>query len=68
MGEKSGGLWIIVIVIVLVGLLMIALGQIFPGALDVVKVAMLDMLNEAGIMKDELIGNLGGDVPPPEAE
>lgn len=33
MGEKSGGLWLIVIVVVLAGLLIAGLGLFFPDAI-----------------------------------
>ena len=37
MGEKSGGLWLIVIVVVLAGLLMVGMNIFFPNALTAIQ-------------------------------
>lgn len=37
MGEKSGGLWLIVIVVVLAGLLMVGMNVFFPNALTAIQ-------------------------------
>lgn len=68
MGEKSGGLWLIVIVVVLAGLLVFGLAQFFPGAVEVVGVKLMDFITEAGLALDRIPGIGSGGVEPPEAE
>lgn len=67
MGEKSGGLWLIVIVVVLAGLLIFSLAQFFPGAIDIVGVKLMDTMIEAGLALDRIPG-IGDGVEPPVAE
>lgn len=45
MGEKSGGLWLIVIVVVLAGLLIAALAVFFPDAIDSVATKFNTLLD-----------------------
>lgn len=68
MGEKSGGLWLIVIVVVLAGILIISLAQFFPGALDIIGVKLMDFITEAGLALDRIPGIGSGGVEPPVAE
>lgn len=47
MGEKSGGLWLIVIVVVLAGLLIAAMTVFFPEAIKGVQDKLTAFLNSA---------------------
>lgn len=61
MGEKSGGLWLIVIVVVLAGLLIFGMTQIFPGAMDIVKVKLLELVTEMNLIWDNIPFVSGGE-------
>ena len=65
MGEKSGGLWLIVIVVVLAGILLVFLSPFYKDAIDVVWTPMMNELTEAGVRFGSSIGT-GGLTP--EAE
>ena len=47
MGEKSGGLWLIVIVVVLAGLLIAAMTVFFPEAIEGVQAKLEGFLNSS---------------------
>lgn len=47
MGEKSGGLWLIVIVVVLAGLLIAAMTVFFPEAIKGVQAKLEAFLNSS---------------------
>ena len=61
MGEKSGGLWLIVIVVVLAGLLIFMLAQFFPEAARALGIQLMDTLNEISVNLG--LGDGGSDEP-----
>lgn len=67
MGEKVGGVWLIVVVVILAGLLIFLMSQFFKEGIGVLGIPLEEQLNELRLWL-ESNGVIGGGEDPPVVE